>query len=349
VVAIPVSIRPPLASALLALTLATPAWAQPSAGAFPPASDIPTLATWLPANTSLPLTTVVSIGGGRVIAVIDSKPKPGSDLQGVITIRTEIIGRTEAEQAKALSETQDIDIDCENLRAKAGPMKQFSGRGLTGSSRTTPGWNSWSSAPPSTTLGRMIRAACDPSFRGTFVEAGMAAEPLRPMAPAAPAVVASAAPKPTAASPKWQVGPAPAKTAKAAAKPPAVAPVDAAKAILAPAEEPPAQKKPAPAAKPAKAAAAKAEPEAAPTAELGRHLVQIGASRDRDQAAATLAAYRKKFPDRMKGRPAVVEETVVADQTFFRILLGGFDTQSDSDAFCEMHKTTGGDCMLRER
>ena len=51
----------------------------------------------------------------------------------------------------------------------------------------------------------------------------------------------------------------------------------------------------------------------------------------------------------MRARPAGVEETTVLDQTFYRVLIGGFATSDDANAFCELHKTTGGDCLLRER
>ena len=51
----------------------------------------------------------------------------------------------------------------------------------------------------------------------------------------------------------------------------------------------------------------------------------------------------------MKGRPAMVEETTVVEQTFYRVLIGGFASSADAAAFCDLHKTTGGDCLLRER
>jgi cell division septation protein DedD len=276
----------------------------------------------------VPLASVISIGGGRVIAVVSSRAAEGSDQRGVLTIRTEIVDSGEAAKVDALSETQDLEIDCSGLRAKAGAMKSYSGRGLTGAVRESPGWASWASAPAGTPLGRMIRAACDPAFRPTFVEAGLTG-PAQPKAPAL------------------------AKPAPAKAKPAPSAPAKAAKAEEAPIE--PLAPTPKPKTMPSKAPPEpKAEPTplegaVAPAADLGRHLVQIGASRDEAQAKATLAAYRKKAAARMKGHPSAVEKAVIADQTFFRILIGGFDTQSDADAFCEAHKTGGGECMLRER
>ena len=171
--------------------------------------DVPTLAAWLPQHTTLSLSSVVSVGGGRVIAIVNAQPSAASQDLGTITIRTEIVDRTQAAQARALSETQDIEIDCANLRAKAGPMRQFAGRDLTGAVKVQPGWASWSSAPASTTLGRMIEAACNPAFRGVFVMAGLAAQPgpktgpRTGQAPAPPRLAAAptAPPAPQAAKP----------------------------------------------------------------------------------------------------------------------------------------------------
>jgi hypothetical protein len=308
------------------MALLTPGAAQ--SAEFPDAIDLPSLAAWLPSHTTVPLASVISIGGGRVIAVVSSRAAEGSDQKGVLTIRTEIVDAGEAEKAKALSETQDLEIDCSGLRAKAGPMKSYSGRGLTGAVRESPGWASWSSAPAGTPLGRMIHAACDPAFKPTFVEAGLT-QPVRAKTalpkPAAPAKAESAPAKPARAAPASEPA-APPAAAKPKVKPKAAQP----------APEP-------------KAAPTPLEGAVAPAAELGKHLVQIGASRDQAQAKATLAADRKKFAARMKGHPSAVEQTLVADQTFFRILIGGFETQSDADDFCEAHKAGGGECMLRER
>ncbi len=265
---------------------------------------------------------MVSIGGGRVIAIVNAKPSATSEKLGTITIRTEIVDRTQASLAKALSETQDIEIDCANLRAKAGPMRQFAGRNLTGAVKTQPGWASWASAPASTTLGRMIEAACNPAFRGVFVTAGLAAQP------GARTAKAPAVPKVAAAPP----GPG----AQPARPAPAPGPVEP-RPRPAIAEEAP---RPSP--------SARAAPPA-PQAELGRHLVQISAARKRAEAETTLAAYSKKFPERMRGRPTTVEETTVVEQTFYRVLIGGFASSAEAASFCELHKTTGGDCLLRER
>ena len=251
-------------AALALASAATPAvaWAQPAPD-FPTAIDIQTLAAWLPYNTDLALPQVVSIGGGRVIAIIGGQPSSSSPDLGTITIRTEIVDRTQAAQAKALSETQDIEIDCANVRAKAGPMRQFAGRNLTGAMKTQPAWASWASAPPSTTLGRMIEAACNPAFRGVFVVAGLAGQPPAKAgsAPAAPKV--AAAPKPAQPALKLpRVATAP-ETALQAPRPAAAPPKPA---VVAEA--------------PAAAPAADLAP-AAPAADggLGRHLVQISASR----------------------------------------------------------------------
>ena len=327
----PVSIRHLAALALASAAAPLVASAQPAAD-FPTAIDIPTLAAWLPYNTDLALPQVVSIGGGRVIAIVDGRPSAASPDLGTITIRTELVDRTQAAQAKALSETQDIEIDCANVRAKAGPMRQYAGRNLTGAMKTQPGWASWASAPPSTTLGRMIEAACNPNFRGVFVAAGLAAQPPGKPGPVAAPKVAAAPAAPQAALKLPRVATAPetelpaARASRAAPKPAAVA--------EAPAPEP---------------TAAPAPPAPAADGGLGRHLVQISASRKRPEAEGTLAAYRKKYPDRMSGRPAAVEETTVLDQTFYRVLIGGFASSADANAFCDLHKTTGGDCLTRER
>lgn len=333
-----------LAALLLAVgpVAAPPAAAQ--TGDFPSALTGPVLAAWIPKNTSLRLADVISVGGGRVIALTRRSQPAGAAKAVRITIRTEIVDPAQAKAAAARSESSELDIDCAQHKAKLVVTQTYSQRDLTGTFVTKPGWADFTAPAPNTTLDRMITAACDPAFRGSFAAAPQVAALAPGPAPAAqgpapaptPAKTADPLPELRRATPPVRpmaaVQPPPSRAAPPAGRPPSEPAVVSA---------PPS----APAAKPAVVASGR------PGASTGRFatLVQISASTSRAQAQASLDSLKRSLPALAAGHETLIESTSVDGQTFYRALFGGFAGAAEARSFCAALKAAGGDCLIRQR
>lgn len=294
---------------------------------FPASIEQAALAAWLPRNTDIDPRTIVSTGGGRVISVVRRGPGAVSGEQRV-TVRTEIVTRQAAEQSGALSETQDLTVDCKGRRVKAGQMWSFSRRNLQGTTKTIEGWSEWAATEPGTTLARIVDAACG----GRSTASGQAAPPAPSRDPLAAAAFSGGGDAPVSTSPATSTAPPPEAVETQPLPDPAPLP--------SPPEvggEPEASR-----------LAPPPRPATKPAANL-QNLAQIGAANSPEGAQALLDAFRAAHPDWMGDRATSIEATVVGGQTFHRALIGGFADAADVQAFCRQVTATGAGCVVRLR
>ena len=182
--------RTPLTAVLL--IVAVPAVAQDApqrTAAFPFSMSGPPLDAWLRANTTIKPASVIAVGGGRVVAVVSKSPLPGSASLMRLTIRTELVSQEAAQEAKALSESNMLQIDCAARKAKAGETLQYAQRNMIGAMQVKPAWTDWAVAAPGTTLDRMVDAACTQKPKGL---------PAQLPAPPAPVLAPVKSPPPSA-------------------------------------------------------------------------------------------------------------------------------------------------------
>jgi hypothetical protein len=331
-----------LAAVLMISAVAVPARAAPTLVSFPPSTNGEALESWLRANTSLEPQDIIAIGGGRVVGLRSREAEPGAPGVVKLTVRTEIIDQASAEQEKALSESNVLEIDCAARRAKLTQALQYTERNLIGTMRVREPWKDWIVANPGTTLDRMVGAACEKDLHAVPAperkaaarpEGGHAdgghAEGARLDLPAAPATPLVFGP-PSLDSLRG-------RSASPTVRAPAAAPRD---------EPRPGLK--ATRAAPAAAAKSAAVPIVHGHAGVGSW-VQIGAWTERGQADAALGRAKADRPQLLGGRPTSVETTVVGGRTYYRGLVGGFSGQEDARRLCGQLKAAGGSCLVRLR
>lgn len=329
----------PCASAVVLLAAASAVSAQQ----FPKDLTPEAIALWAPGHTTLKPGELVSIGGGRLVAVVDRRPDPTDPTLVRVTVRTEIVEAAAAKTSGGLSEGQDLVLDCRLRKAKAGPMRVHAQRNLGGAAHVQPGWDQWTGAEPSSVLGRIIEAGCrqataaDPLLGAAFAKPATVAPPtpvassadLPPLGAVAPPAVAAAGAGPaSAAAVPAPPEPAPEPQAPEPPTPPPPPPPPAPQEEVAPA-----------------AAAAPAAPP--PRSGLRNLFAQIAAAGSQADAESAIAKARADLPDVFGDRPSSVESTVVAGQTFYRALFGGFASVDEAKAVCQAVKVRGHDCLLR--
>ncbi len=161
---------------------------------YPSALTRPVLTPWITSHTTIRTADIVSVGGGRIVAITRRGAPAGGGKPIRIGFRTEIISAAEVKDAGGRSESSEIDVDCAARKAKLVSTQTYSQRNLSGTFASKPGWPVWVAAAPGTTLESMVAAACDRGFRGAFA-------PRIATAPAPPALVRSG-PAPAAIAPK---------------------------------------------------------------------------------------------------------------------------------------------------
>ncbi len=131
----------------------------------------------------------------------------------------------------------------------------------------------------------------------------------------------------------------------AAAPPPASAPVATAPAAPIPASPPPAV-----APKPEQRVATQSEaPKPAPVHTAAAHyVVQISASKTREEAAAALRAAHAKYADVLGGRHSLVKEKKSAEKaTVYAAQFGPFATRAEAAELCQRLKSAGATCFVQ--
>lgn len=326
-----------LPSIAIAALVAGGAWAQNAQAAasdFPASLNQADLIAWLPAHSNLSPRDIVSVGGGRIIAVT-RRGTAGVSTEARATVRTEIVTAEAAAQAGARSETQELTVDCKGRRAKAGQMWSFSQHGLRGTTKTTEGFD-WTAAAAGTTLGKIVEAACR--------------APGTPPVPVArsddPLAAAAFAQRPGTAPATDMAAPPPAPVAVQALPDPAPPPAAPAGEPEAPAAAPDPDPEPVAETPPPTPPPPPPPPKA--TATL-TNLAQIGAVTSEAGAQDLLDAFKSAHPELIETRTTAIEKTVVDGQTYYRALISGFEDYAAARAFCAAVTAGGGGCVVRQR
>jgi cell division protein FtsN len=88
-----------------------------------------------------------------------------------------------------------------------------------------------------------------------------------------------------------------------------------------------------PAAKPVKAAS-------------GSFLLQIGAYKSEDEAAAAWKTYQAKHATLLSGFAPDIQQATVGDKVWFRLRIASFADKDTASALCDRLKAQNGNCFL---
>lgn len=314
--------------AAAAAAAAGPALAQvgaPPPPNFPTALDHDTLLAWLKRETDILPERVVAVTPQALTAIVSTFPGRGTDGPRAV-IRAEALNAETLARTGALSWHVSLTADCAGRRVKLGDTTGYPERNLLGERRILRAAETeWRSPEAGTALESALRAACERNFRGPF-----AAD-----ASASPVPAPAEAPPPASASPAVTPAPAPAP-AKAPAPSSSVAKAAPAKAAPAQAGAPLVKRAP-----PSVPTMEPPTPAAAPPAPAQRSIsVQLGSYPDRAEAQAAFA----KLP---AGQTRSLEEANVGGKTRYRLVVWGFASQAEAQAYCDKRKAAGGACLVR--
>jgi hypothetical protein len=172
----------------MALTASAAAWtahaATPAYPAFPTASDLPTVAAWLRAQTDADLGAVVGVGEESVFileATRDTTTPPAIRA----TVRQEVINPEFAAALGGRSAVMVGDVDCERRRVFQRALDLYAGNNKQGAVRRLGAASDWQDVPPGTFMDNVVAAVCEPDYVPIFPSGQVAAAPAAPIPPVA--------------------------------------------------------------------------------------------------------------------------------------------------------------------
>lgn len=333
---------------------------------YPPSRAVKDVGAWLQRDTPLALSQVVDISPQAVTAVTGAQPM-GERRGFLANISSEAMDPEILAHDGIVSWSIPVEIDCEGRLARLGVMTGYHSRDLKTDPRVVRNADiNWSQPLTSSPLGSVIGALCDRDFQRPFVGAPkMAAKDAEPAKSASrkgakpgplPQIVAT--PKPAPEAPPVPTN-RPELDAQTPSAPPSSAPQASTPPPLQPAAQPARPSGPAPAVitiRPSSAApegaasavtSAPVRTKPKPPAGGGAFALQIGASPSLPDAQGLLTRFRKKFGADLGGLVTGVTPAQVDGKTVNRVLLSGFSSFKEANAFCKTLTAGGQACFVR--
>jgi len=340
----------------VAAALAAPALAQTPSVSYPPSRALPDIAAWLQRDTPLSPAQVVDISPAAVTAVTAAAPM-GETRGFLANIASEAVDPQMLAHDGIASWSIPVEVDCDHRQVRLGAMTGYRSRDLRSEGRLVREADmTWVNPTPSAPLGAVIRALCDRDFKRPLAgrvklavngaEPGKAgSKPLRPgKLPVIVAPPSKPKPAPPATEPKAAGSGAP--EAASALAPTAPTPTPAAPPP-APEAVKPAAAAPSPPVATPMASPPKPKPKPKPPAGGGAFALQIGASPSVADAEGLIARFKKKFGPDLGGLVTSVATVQVDGKPVNRVLVSGFASSGEANAFCKTLEAAHQPCFVR--
>ncbi|MDP9103486.1 MAG: SPOR domain-containing protein [Pseudomonadota bacterium] len=317
--------------ATLLAAAAAPAFGQATNVSYPPSRALNDIAAWIQRDTPLSLSQVVDVSPSAVTAVTSAAPM-GETRGFLATVNSEAVDPAVVSHDGIASWSIPVEIDCGHSQARLGAMTGFRSRDLRSDPRTVrPADTAWISPVESSPLGSAIRALCDRDFHRPFAGRLKTAAKTHEPKPGPPPIVEVRPRRVAQAGAKPSPGDAAPNSTDAAPGAPQV-PSRALSISI-----------------PARAASAVAIrlPKPKPPVGGGPHAVQIGASPNLADVQGLLTRFKKKSGAELGGLGAEIVTAQVDGKTVNRVIVSGFASITEAEAFCKKLVDARRACFIR--
>ncbi|MDB5573984.1 MAG: Sporulation related, partial [Tardiphaga sp.] len=97
-----------------------------------------------------------------------------------------------------------------------------------------------------------------------------------------------------------------------------------------------------------RARVASTTPTQSPPGASGGYVVQVASQRSEADAQASFKALQSKYPSVLGSRSAQIKRADLGDKgTYYRAVVGPFNSSEDASAVCGNLKTAGGQCVVQ--
>jgi cell division protein FtsN len=86
----------------------------------------------------------------------------------------------------------------------------------------------------------------------------------------------------------------------------------------------------------------------APAATSGAYAVQVSAQKTEAEAQSSYRALQSKYPSVLSGREANIKRVELSGGTWYRAQVGGFNSSTQANEFCDNLKAAGGQCIVQK-